>query len=231
MSNDDIQQLRRMGWSAEQIAGAGGTVKERPILFSLPMVLAILDGRKTQTRRPVKPQIPADAREVAFWWHGALPEETSAPAGVYYSIPSGLRSQPCPYGKPGDRLWVRETWARSSDYDGQVLLGTDCRVLYRADDGIQPSRWRPSIFMPRWASRITLEITGVRVERLQQIRETDAVAEGYQATQNARGEGSTARDWFWHLWDSINGERYPWSSDPWVWVIEFRKLENHGGVA
>lgn len=167
-------------------------MKERPILFSGPMVRAILDGRKTQTRRVVKPR------------QGMLDDWT------------GL---PCPYGKPGDRLWVRETCYFEQPHG---------EVIYRADPGSEKAldpeftglRWRPSIHMPRWASRITLEIVNVRVERLQDIRVDDARAEGVTAKWPVHG--------FRNLWQSINGFG-SWDANPWVWVVEFRNMERSGG--
>lgn len=140
---------------------------------------------------------------------------------------------PCPYGKPGDRLWVRETWLPRNN-------GT--RFFYRADldpveaagiSGMYSDKgWRPSIFMPRWASRITLEIVSVRVERLQDISEEDAKAEG--VTGGYQGWNIPEDRHQWHhphrasysaLWDSINGKKHPWESNPFCWVIEFRRIE------
>ncbi|WP_257819798.1 hypothetical protein [Burkholderia glumae] len=160
-------------------------MKERPILFSAPMVRAIIEGRKTQTRRVVKPQPPADAREVITFHH---PD----PRTHYWGFDGGSLldwCQPCPYGEVGDRLYVRETWQHSNHPLGPYEDG--CLVFYRADymddphgpDGEKSPEgkyreWRPSIHMPRSASRITLEITGVRVERLHDISEGDAIAEG-----------------------------------------------------
>ena len=164
-------------------------MKEIPILFSSPMVRAILDGRKSQTRRVVK------------------------------------SLHLCPYGEKGSILWVRETF---------VALSKD-NILYRADDrypdSITPLKWKPSIFMPRWASRITLEITGVRVERLQDISEEDALTEGcenylcggYDFSYHGY-ECKPAVANYRRLWDSINGKKYPWKSNPLVWVISFRRI-------
>jgi hypothetical protein len=121
----------------------------------------------------------------------------------------------------GDTLWVRETWAYSTDYDGDVILNR--KILYRADGEktILPSTWRPSIHMPRWASRINLEVTGVRVERLKDITEEDALAEGVISSDYDK----TYRYAFSVLWDSINAKRgYGWAANPWVWVIEFRHM-------
>jgi hypothetical protein len=169
-------------------------MKERPILFSGPMVRAILEGRKTITRRVLKLQD----------YDGGNCYETRD--GILRDILSL-----CPYGIPGDRLWVRETWA---DPCGKRI------PVYRADEATayQNVKWRPSIFMPRWASRITLEITRVRVERLQDITEKDAISEGVLSSDYDK----TYRYAFSVLWDSINGPKYPWSDNPWVWVIDLR---------
>lgn len=151
----------------------------RGIIFSAESVRAILDGRKSQTRRLSK--------------------------GQHFA---------CPHGEPGDRLWVREEWAI-----GDPLRFVDhCRdgVAYRAVDGNQPhstERWRSPLFMPRWASRITLEITRVRVERLQAIGEDDARAEGAASVAEYAG-----------VWDAINRRKAPWALNPWVWAIEFRRV-------
>jgi hypothetical protein len=183
--------------------------KERPILFSGPMVRAILAGRKTQTRRIVKNQE----------WYNLKGDYGDRLRGV----------DRCPYGHPGERLWVRETWFCATGEPGPAL----CH--YQAD-GDRPEfkgLWKPSIHMFRWASRITLEITGVRVERLQDISEADAIAEGiakhsdqwidYPAGKSAAG-WSDPRKSFTSLWQSINGGD-SWNANPWVWVVEFRKLE------
>jgi hypothetical protein len=192
-------------------------MKETPILFSGEMVRAILDGRKTQTRRICKPR-----------FDGRTPCEHFEPVvvnGQYYMMRHcnhGSECRPCPYGVVGDRLWVRETWAKCAGH-------TDCGGIYfRADVadniGAKVDRWRPSIYMPRHASRITLKITWVRVERLQEITEADAWAEG--VTREAAGaEAPTGRDCFEMLWDSINANRgYGWAVNPWVWVVEFKRV-------
>ncbi len=227
-------------------------MKERPILFSGPMVRAILEGRKTQTRRVVKWQGPKDFPHYfnrAFLDNPAgikrlcvpfrHPEEFDAgdgnPAHRHYP----------PYGEPGDRLWVRETWgimdtegdtvmiARAermppgktlADTDGGLeLFQVESDTARWAEKRIDTERWRPSIFMPRWASRITLEITGVRVERLQEISDADAISEGVTVDPDAnKWPICTPSKWYAYLWDSINFSRAPWASNPWVWVIEFR---------
>lgn len=190
-------------------------MKERPILFRGPMVSAIIAGTKTQTRR------------------------LSAPA------------KPCPYGEIGDRLWVRETFALESNRntdnyppphtDGRPVKWVDCPFFgrywlqpwYRAtdemrgliydDDYFPTVRWRPSIFLPRWASRLTLEITDLQCEFLNDISEDDAIAEGVKQTfgRGPCGQEGVIED-FAALWDSINGKTAPWDSNPVVWAISFR---------
>lgn len=235
-------------------------MRERPILFSAPMICAILDGRKSQTRRVVT--------RCGLW------ESTGG---------EGLRPMPeaCPYGKPGDRLWVKETWA-DVNYEGAP------GIAYRADDDVRDlmedrsfldrhggfnyedlrfkfveggksgnhfavwssdliagtsGRWRSPLHMPRWVSRITLEVTGVRVERLQDISDQDAIAEGVDDSPGVLGDDDivigqilntfptirlapVAR--FVLLWDSINGENAGvtnWNANPWVWVVEFKRVK------
>jgi hypothetical protein len=192
-------------------------MKERPILFSGEMVRAILDDRKTMTRRVIKdvPGITTDVLKSSISWEWKF---------AFCPIPSvaSVLSEwiKCPYGSPGDRLWVRETW-QNNPYGG---------IVYRAGSGIvncDGRGWRPSIFMPRWASRITLEITDVRVERLQEInsvRHDDVLKEGWPFEFDSKDENPAEA--FRRLWDSINSKRgYPWASDPWVWVVEFRRVK------
>lgn len=180
--------------------------KEHPIIFSGPAVQAILDGRKTMTRRVVKAPKWGDAEH----------------AGVDY---------PCPYGQPGDRLWVREAWSVSAN-----------GPIYKTDrDGTVRIAWKPSIHTPRWASRITLEITAVRVERVQDITARDVEAEGIDVVsklpvflcspkkptrEKLGGLADTiARGLYQPLWDSLNAKRgYGWNSNPWVWVISFKRV-------
>lgn len=194
--------------------------KERPILFSGPMVRALLDGRKTQTRRVVKPQPPEGVCRCPYaggWAHEHADGACSC------------RLIRCPYGWIGDRLWVREAWGLM---DTQPSDGPDRATLgYRADgDAAAPNGrhqlWRPSIHMPRWASRITLEITDVRVERLQDISEDDAWAEGFPDPEGANREyPDRARYWFRNLWGEINGKG-SWDMNPWVWALTFRRVES-----
>lgn len=195
-------------------------MKEHPILFSTPMVKAILEGRKTQTRRVNKLE--------------GLDGESP-----YYETREGDLvpiNDMCPYGQVGDKLWVRETF-----YIHSRFFTDDPKYFYKADNPSLPlnNHWRPSIFMPRSASRIALEITKIRVQKLQQISQDDAIAEGLLFM------GGIADNWddapwcaslkdqepmkypsaaYGRLWDSINGKKYPWESNPWVWAISFKKL-------
>lgn len=193
-------------------------MKERPILFSGEMVCAILDWRKTQTRRVVKASklctasgfFSANGWSVfkhprKGWFAVSVPD---ANKDEWYGKATSKEGFACPYGVPGDRLWVRETFyehAFETKISKPVFTG-----FYRATEPYRNVPWRPSIHMPRWASRINLEITNVRVERLQDISEADAMAEGTQGKHS-----------FAALWDTINVKRASWASNPWVWVIEF----------
>jgi hypothetical protein len=192
-------------------------MKEKPILFSGPMVRAILDGRKTQTRRVVKWPMMSDSdgskRRVLI--------ESDAP--LLQEILKGPFRNPLtrfsPYGAPGDRLWVRETFAMGEG------------VIYKAEwdetcPGISlKGHWKPSIFMPRTLCRITLEVVSVRVERLQDITEGDAVAEGCADSQMVEGVPmwTSAVEAYAELWDKINGAG-AWDANPWVWVVEFKRI-------
>lgn len=210
----------------------------RPIIFSAPMVRAILEGRKTQTRRIVKPQpnplmlkdgVELECRTMLdgeFRVNHALCCSDGLPAYQYL----------CPYGQAGDRLWVRETWARDSE-DGALFYRADLGQGGEADDwernrieGAPNYRWRPSMFMPRWASRILLEITDVRLERVKDITGMDAKCEGAPVPDHAVANGTHlawARGWFRLLWGEINGAD-SWDANPWVWVIEFKRVHSGG---
>ena len=213
-------------------------IEERPILFSAPMVRAILDGRKTQTRRVIKASATAGYSDKPSPASGRL---VCKDGGAWDD--NSRNTEPiakCPYGKTGDRLWVRETGAFK------------CKTapIYRADlSDEEASLWKfsPSIHMPRWASRIDLEITDIRVERVQDISAEDAIAEGIESEHQWDGKPPFAHDmgmWyrdyskkedvkindpvysFQTLWDSLNAKRgFGWSMNPWVWVVEFKKLE------
>lgn len=188
-------------------------MKERPILFNGPMVRAILEGRKTQTRRIAKE--PKVIKVVDSKW-----------------VSDGISWGPSPYGQVGDRLWVRETWATLNDREVVYRASSEKNIL-----NVPSVKWKPSIHMPRWASRITLEITNVRVERLQDISEEDAKAEGAEQMHidDLGQTWKTHRRGFEKLWTEIYGDseevrlddraRFStWDANPWVWVYEFRRL-------
>lgn len=211
------------------------TIKERPILFSGPMVRAILEGRKTQTRRAMKHQPILVAGRTWTWPENGLAAKLSWGQGRDPNIEDAVsRLSPWP---TGSHIWVRETWAYTTDYDGQYLMDGR-KALYRADGEtcITPTRWRPSIHMFRWASRITLEVTGVRIERVQDITEEDIRAEGLQPDETRHGQYRYP-DWsggwlrspivsFSLLWNSLNEKRgFAWELNPWVWVVSFRRLK------
>lgn len=249
-------------------------MKERPILFSSEMVKAILDGRKTMTRRVMKPQpvkaegLADDGNDLWIW-----AERKRYGAVTSWAEPDTMTDEwalgTCLYGKVGDRLWVRETfaemchqadpfcwceseWERAEYHYIEYKADTGCPYpggWSKDDDDEGRPVWKPSVFMPRAASRILLEVTGVRVERVQDISEGDAKAEGvqknwigddcppeyddeyldYRATSKGDYEGFpcySARDSFMTLWDTINEARgYGWDTNPFVWVIEFRRIE------
>lgn len=205
-------------------------VKERPILFSGPMVRAILEGRKTVTRRAISPKLvnrfdePRGPADVAAGYPFVEFEDGYWPAINF-----------CPYGQPGERLWVRETCFindyRQAGVPIEERAGVD--VVYRADplpdwEGEESLiTWRPSIHMPRWASRILLEITDVRVERLQDISEQQALAEGVMSAERdigPDGNGYSPLELFGGLWVKLNGMD-SWSANPWVWVVEFKRVQ------
>ena len=216
---------------------AAPATTERPILFSGEMVRAILEGRKTQTRRVVvptqsKPRV-APLRMEPWIIDGEQQEDDyGAPAwaGFHPEYWGEAKWFTCPYGQVGDRLWVRETWRPCAV---PQCSDTAICVEYRESDycklghlsTLNRTGWRPSIFMPRWASRITLEITGVRVERVQETTTSDIVAEGVLPDTRYLGSANRYRHAFIDLWDDINAKRgYGWASNPWVWVVEFKKV-------
>ncbi len=213
--------------------------RERPILFSGPMVKELLAGRKTQTRRPVKPQPPAAAEEV-FCWYGPQYVVQKAEEGCYYRDASGLKFlRRCPYGTPGDRLWVRENFQISPD--GPIYRATAHEHGTCDFGGEGP--WRPSIHMPRKLSRLLLEVTEVRVERLCAISEEDARAEGIPfdgrwylgRPHHIKGTPTcwaTAHDALLSRWDLMyGGGPFAWSANPWVWVVSFRRVEPERNAA
>jgi len=210
---------------------AATQVRERPILFSGPMVRAILDRRKTQTRRVI-----VDRAKDEDGWITTCPGEGFTPELV-------RRDFACPYGDPGDRLWVRETWASvpatayrcSVEEDGSQVAHKESPdgygwAIYRAGWTHCAPSWKPSIHMPRWASRLTLEITDVRVERVQSITDDDAWDEGcadFVGEPIDAGERwilprEAPRDEYRRLWDKLNAKRgYGWDANPWVWALTF----------
>lgn len=212
---------------------------ERPILFSGAMVRALLAGTKTQTRRVVKPEGAHHLFQFRGTTAAAGADEPTGEWGWCGSERVVNKHIHCPYGKPGDRLWVRETFQRFTD-DGEVLYKAD-RAGFEAMNELKRNEcieafWRPSIHMPRAASRITLEITSVRVERLQDISESDAMAEGTtpitdpcdHVRRTCADVGCSGpqpyRTGFRALWREINGPD-SWDANPWVWVVEFRRLQ------
>lgn len=212
--------------------------KERPILFNGPMVRAILEGRKMVTRRAVKVQ-PQSKGDIGSYGLGQ----------PFIRHPDPTKRNPeCPYGRPGDRLWVRETCFINDYREANVPVDERANVdlVYRADplpdwEGEESLiTWRPSIHMPRWASRILLEITDVRIERLQDISEQQAMAEGIIGVPFRPDDGfpictgymvgpddgrtvltPTAAEAFAELWNSTGGD---WDANPWVWVVEFKRI-------
>ena len=207
---------------------------EKPILFSTKMVRAILDGRKTQTRRAVN--IPEqwklqgmthdDLEKSGFWncWQSSADDPTAGHRWQY-----GDEWIPRQNYQVGDRLWVRETFGLDKFISPYV---DDPDPFYKATeenlDIFPKGFWKPSIFMPKKHARIWLEITDVRIERVQDITEEDAISEGSQIPcdqlpKSCRQGCLSERTQFSRIWDSINGKKYPWSSNPWVWVIEFKR--------
>lgn len=204
-------------------------LKQRPILFRALMVKATLEGRKTKTRRLVKPQptimpLPDYEVDANINWNGVVWHENG-------QVPEVMINS-CPYGRPGDVLWVRETFTET--YANMYF--------FKASEELPSGAvWKPSIYMPKKAARIWLEIVSVSVERLQDISEDDAWKEGCEKGQRWANElgyfpkeetltdGSIigwecAKDWFADLWVSINGEK-SWSANPWVWVVEFKRID------
>ena len=259
-------------------------MKERPILFSAPMVRALLDGSKNQTRRVITHKrypVPSWAtfgqemdKDLFRWSEEQTPGQPLRALRRWPIDGCGPYAIPCPYGQPGDRLWVREAWRigawsvddgslaidylsseptktpwisvpedsnnyhcasvfenywiQSTDDCIKSKLSTDDSGTYHWAPGQSPCRKRPSIHMPRWASRITLEVTSVRVERLQDISEADAKAEGTVPSDGYAGpERDRHKGWrksYAQLWETINGPD-SWTANPWVWVIEFKRIE------
>ena len=248
-------------------------MSEKPILFSAPMVRAVLEGRKTQTRRIVKGADEAEEinHHTGREWHSVYQKIVTGQHGSR-ELEETTHRELCPYGQPGDRLWVRETWIHYHTINHRVRMDggsfsevSDGYAAYKADgfDSIQDfkdhirltsdsgfegievwnDQFRPSIHMPRWASRITLEVVSVKVERLQDISEEDAMAEGIlKANHGLDKYNQPHPKYYWkeigaetpnvchqqakyafaNLWQSINGHG-SWEANPWVWVVEFEK--------
>jgi hypothetical protein len=209
-------------------------MKERSAVFKDFEVRAILRGSKTQHRWVLKNSAPPEATSAGVFF---------APGKAYDAEWNWLSGDPhdcdswcsvgdpfrCPYGQPGDRLWVREAWQAWCDFDNtaprDIPVGSDIQYPATYDGWV--SKIRPSIHMPRWASRITLEVTGVRVERLQDISEADALAEGvaYSMLQQIQaGQDRWARHAYQRLWESINDDG-SWAANPFVWVGEFERVQ------
>lgn len=213
-------------------------MRERGMIFNAEMVRAILNGSKTQTRRTMKTQPePSKTREGDHWFscsklRAMVHVSDFTPGNSKIPDYHEFLSKCCPFGEIGDRIWVRETWARYN------IDQNSHDMAYRAtkpEDWPQNGRWRPSIHMPRWASRISLEITAVRVERLNVISAEDAKAEGVTPAGNLlpdhpgtyltpNGDFATAEVAFQRLWESIYSEP-SWQDNSWVWVIEFKRVE------
>ena len=232
-------------------------MEERPIIFSALLIPGLLDGSKTQTRRVIKPQPSCDC--INPNWHGQIIDwkgwKYEGREGWFcYRCGSGLHAYDewsshgiiCPYGQVGDRLWCKETWAIA-----RCTVGEYVDVMYKADQGMGRLQlktvpwfeglklpkdcdiWHSGRFMPRWASRILLEITEVRVERLQEITDADAIASGASVfplltgvTLSGAPGLASARYAYLQFWDSLNAKRgYPWSMNPWPWVLAFRRVD------
>lgn len=227
-------------------------MSDRGVIFTGDSVRGIIAGRKTQTRRLMKPQPELTENAGIAWKRGLYGMHTDGTPHVTELL------KHCPYGVPGDNLWVRETWyddlsppppppaERERHEDGSVegieyRASHDC-TNFEAGCPCNPegdgkrSEWRSPRYMPRWASRLTLKVTGVRVERVQGISDDDAIAEGVQKSacglwcgrpHRAQGmptQHNTPREAFASIWDNINGKRAPWSSNCWCWVVDFRRV-------
>ena len=226
--------------STDYTSGEGSQeVKERGMIFNGEMVRAILEGRKTQTRRVIKLEHERGFQNPVI----------RGKNGAVSSVSCRLAPTLCPHGKPGDHIWVRETFQGPLfDYEQMEAYLEDGSkfekpefCVYKADGKPAPEffdaddnlhcRWRPSIHMPRWASRILLEVTDVRVERLNAISQDDAIAEGappshpsIDCVSQEYGFPDFSRSWFGQTWQHIYGEE-SWQDNPWVWVIEFKRIE------
>ena len=200
--------------------------RDRPLLFSAPMVRAILDGRKTQTRRVLKPQPPDGALYAGIHYASCEPDSW------FFNGPGGRGTKVCVRWRPGDRAWVREAWKAHSTFNGVAPRDIpQSTIFYAADDRYAPSGapWRSPIHMPRWVSRLTLLIEDVRVQRLQDISEEDAVAEGIDPEEVWKIVGVTgptnggSTQAFATIWDRIHGPG-AWGANPWVCALSFRAI-------
>ncbi len=219
-------------------------MKTRPILFGGKMVRAITDGRKTQTRRVIRPQ------PEQMYWAGRDRYLWRPKRGMFVDAWAEKQlaqkmAEHCPHGAPGDRLWLKETWCPLGDIEAHARAGEPVDIAYKADwdaDGVDREeardagvdRWRPSRFMPRWASRITLEVVSRRAERVQDISNADVIAEGIGRWTFAVGawadDPPDPRWKFIELWDSLNAKASnSFESNPWIWVVEFRRVEELEG--
>lgn len=225
-------------------------MKDHPILFTGEMVRAILDGRKTQTRRVIKPQ-PEYRDGYRYWWKGDWDTRGGPCAGVctHGSPGNGEATWTLeemkdysPYGVPGDLLWVKETWKSNGSYPDNGVTYIEYRAGGRWE---RPNnewakylkadkKWRPSIFMPKWACRLWLKVKSVRVERVQEIRQADVLSEGVESYQIDKFRPHFHRDdcpglAFREVWDSINAKRgFGWDMNPFVWVVEFERSNDNG---
>ena len=211
-------------------------MREPPLLMQGPLVRKTLAGLKTQTRRPIKPQPDDDIVDVEYdaiadLWLGNTPEDND----LGYTSSWAMR---CPLGQVGDRLWVREMWAHPGDEEiiyRADKWAADLVAKWKEDPNYPQVKWTPSIHMPRWACRLVLPLVSVRVERVQDITEDDAKAEGVERISAGPGwecwmgygpgpSCGTARDSFRSLWISIYGQE-SWDANPWVWVAEWDHIE------
>lgn len=210
LSECDVHQGEFINLYTDTLFGRNRSDNMKPILFSTPMVQAILRGEKTQTRRAVKLERFAPSTTLGYLWHFMK-------KGRWFDVNDIIKY--CPYGKVGDILWVRETWLQCrdgyvyrADHFGDTLLVSENGKTFD-----KSTKWKPSIFMPKDACRIKLEITNIRVERLNEISEQDAIAEGIIPTKYDE------KIMYQILWESINGKGT--FDNRWVWVIEFKRLE------
>lgn len=191
-------------------------MKETGLMFKAPLVRALLDGRKTQTRRIAKPVRHPDLGNV--YSPGAL---------VLEHEPQHVINRACPYGQPGDRIYVRETFSQHPEW-GQLAFRADGEEFEDADGWLWEPKWQPSSQMPKELARIWLEITGVRVEQLQNISTEDCISEGLNTTLRERDAEVNLKQQFKELWESTGGD---WDANPWVWVVDFKVLSTTGRPA